>query len=54
MGLILQGSMQFLKLLYSFSFQRNQLVLGPLDTSLIKPQMLVSYRILNRIQWNAE
>lgn len=54
MGLILQGAVWFLKLLYTFNFQRSQLVLGALDTLLVKLQMLVSYWILNRIQWVAE
>lgn len=54
MGLILQGAVQFLKLLYTFNFQRSQLVLGALNSLPIKLQMLVSYWILNRIQWAAE
>lgn len=35
--LILQGAVQFLRWLCAFHFQ-SQLVLGPLDTLLIKPQ----------------
>lgn len=54
MGVILQGAAQLLKLLYTFNFQRSQLVLGTLDTLLIKPKRLVCYWLLNRIQWHAE